>query len=149
MRRAVLAVSILGLAILGSRASLLAAQAGKDGRDTKANASPPPASKAPSRAARAPAFDVLLPVLGTQLAELPPGPGKATADAACLKCHSADILRQQRLNEKQWGANVTKMAGWGADVPDPSRDELIAYLVKNFGPDNDRFKPVVTRPSGR
>lgn len=134
MRRAVLVVAILGLG-----ASLLAAQAGKDDKG--------PAPKAPSKAA--PAFDVLLPVLGTQLAELPPGPGKATADAACLKCHSADILRQQRLNEKQWGANVTKMAGWGADVPDPQRDELIAYLVKNFGPDNDRFRPVVTRPAGR
>ena len=33
------------------------------------------------------------------------------------------------------------MAGWGADVPDAKRDELIAYLVKNFGPDNDRWKP--------
>ena len=41
------------------------------------------------------------------------------------------------------------MVGWGAEVPDAKRDELIAYLVKNFGPDNDRFKPVVTRPVGR
>ena len=105
---------------------------------------PPKAKPAP-----APAFDASLPVLGSQLAELPPGPGKTTADVACLKCHSADMLRQQRLNEKQWTANVVKMAGWGADVPEDKRDELIAYLVKNFGPDNDRFRPVVTRPAGR
>ena len=147
MRRAVLAVAILGFAILGLRASLLAAQAGKDDKGPAAKVSSKPTTRASSKAA--PAFDVLLPVLGTRLAELPPGPGKATADAACLKCHSADILRQQRLNEKQWGASVTKMAGWGADVPEPQRDELITYLVKNFGPDNDRFKPVVTRPAGR
>ena len=133
MRRAVLAA-----AILAAGASLLAAQAGKE-----------PKSRGETKAAPAPAFDESLPMLGTQLAELPAGPGKATADAACLKCHSADMLRQQRLNEKQWTANVTKMAGWGADVPDARRDELIAYFVKNFGPDNDRFKPVVTRPVGR
>jgi quinoprotein glucose dehydrogenase len=125
---------LLVVALLAAGASLLAQQ-------TKKPAKPKPAP--------APAFDESLPVLGTQLAELPPGPGKATADAACLKCHSADMLRQQRLNEKQWGAGVTKMVGWGADVPDAKRDELIAYLVKNFGPDNDRFKPVVTRPVGR
>lgn len=129
MRRAALAAAILGAA-----ASLFAAQGSKEPK---------------SKAAPAPAIDESLPILGSQLAELPAGPGKATADAGCLKCHSADVLRQQRLNEKQWTASVTKMAGWGADVPEARRDELIAYLVKNFGPDNDRFKPVVTRPAGR
>jgi cytochrome c5 len=129
VRRAVLAA-----AILAAGASLLAAQGGKEPK---------------SKTAPAPAFDESLPMLGTQLAELPAGAGKAAADAGCLKCHSADVLRQQRLNEKQWAASVTKMAGWGADVPEARRDELVAYLVKNFGPDNDRFKPVVTRPVGR
>ena len=46
-------------------------------------------------------------------------------------------------------ASLDKMIRWGADVPADKRDELIAYLVKNFGPDNDRFKPVVTRPVGK
>lgn len=120
---------------------LLAAGASLFAQQTRKPAKP--------KSASAPAFDESLPVLGTQLAELPAGPGKASADAGCLKCHSADILRQQRLNEKQWGASVTKMVGWGAEVPDAKRDELIAYLAKNFGPNNDRFKPVVTRPVGR
>ena len=113
------------------------------------------ASKKPKKRAKAKAkelpvnFDKTLPVLGTRLAELPPGEGKAVADQACLNCHSADMVRQQRLTEKQWTAEVTKMTGWGADVPDSKRDALLAYLVKNFGPDNDRFEPVVTRPVGR
>lgn len=94
-------------------------------------------------------FDVKLPVLGTRLAEFPPGEGKSLADQACLTCHSTDLVRQQRLTEKQWTATVTKMAGWGADVPESRKETLIAYLVKNFGPDNDRFEPVVTRPAGR
>lgn len=113
------------------------------------------ASKKPKKRAKAKAkelpvnFDKNLPVLGTRLAELPPGEGKAVADQACLNCHSADMVRQQRLTEKQWTAEVTKMTGWGAEVPDSKRDALLAYLVKNFGPDNDRFEPVVTRPVGR
>jgi hypothetical protein len=74
---------------------------------------------------------------------------EALADQGCVNCHSTDMIRQQRLNEKQWAASVTKMVGWGAEVPESGRDALIAYLVANFGPDNDRFEPVVTRPVGR
>ena len=94
-------------------------------------------------------FDVRLPVLGTRLAEFPPGEGKSVADSACLSCHSTDLVRQQRLTEKQWSANLTKMIGWGAEVPESKKETLLAYLVKNFGPDNDRFEPVITRPAGR
>lgn len=94
-------------------------------------------------------FDKSLPVLGTKYAQLPPGPMKGLADAACLTCHSADIVVQQRLTEKQWAAEVTKMAGWGAAVPEDRRAELVAYLLEHFGPDNTRWRPVVARPVGR
>ena len=40
------------------------------------------------------------------------------ADQACLACHAADLVCQQRLTEKQWAASVNKMIGWGADVPE-------------------------------
>jgi hypothetical protein len=94
-------------------------------------------------------FDKNLPVLGTRLTELPAGPSKALADTACLECHSADMIWQQHLTEKQWTATVTKMVGWGSQVPDEKKEALIAYLVENFGPNNDKFQPVVTRPVGR
>jgi hypothetical protein len=103
------------------------------------------ASKKPAT----PDFDESLPPLGMQLSELPEGAGKAIAAEACLKCHSADVLRQQRLDEKKWTASVNKMIGWGAEVPEAGKDELIRYLVKSFGPDNDRWKPLTTRPVGR
>ncbi|MCA1582587.1 MAG: hypothetical protein LC796_14590 [Acidobacteria bacterium] len=106
-------------------------------------------SPARSRPAAAPSFDPRLPILGTKLAEFPPGPAKAVADQACLACHSVDIVAQQRLTEKQWGAELTKMAGWGADFPADRREELLGYLVKNFGPDAAPWEPVVTRPTGR
>jgi mono/diheme cytochrome c family protein len=109
-------------------------------------------SKRKKRAARPAAaanFDTKLPVLGTKLTSFPPGTGKAIADSACLACHSADMAWQQRLTEKQWTAEVNKMAGWGAPVPEKQRAELVEYLVKNFGPENDAYQPVVTRPVGR
>lgn len=94
-------------------------------------------------------FDPRLPILGTRLAALPAGVGKSVAESACLSCHASDLVVQQHLTEKQWTAEVTKMAGWGADVPATRKDELIAYLVKNFGPEAPPFAPVETRPVGR
>ncbi|HKD18938.1 MAG TPA: hypothetical protein VKG23_13885 [Thermoanaerobaculia bacterium] len=90
-----------------------------------------------------------LPALGTQLGELPAGQMKPLADQACLHCHSADMIRQQRLTEKQWTAEIKKMAGWGAAVPEDQQAALVAYLVEHFGPDNDRFQPVAAQPAGR
>jgi quinoprotein glucose dehydrogenase len=90
-----------------------------------------------------------LPALGTELGELPAGPMKPLADQACLHCHSADMVWQQRLNEKQWTAEVNKMVGWGAVVPEDQKAALVAYLVEHFGPDNDRFRPVAAQPLGR
>jgi cytochrome c5 len=113
----------------------------------------PSASAAPKKKPRGkvvPAdFDVRLPVLGTQLAPLPEGEGKAIAEQACAQCHSSSMLLQQRLTEKQWSASVEKMMRWGAPLPADRKDALIAYLAAHFGPDNDRFAPTVTRPVGR
>jgi cytochrome c5 len=86
------------------------------------------------------------PQLGTTIAPFPAGPGKDVADQACLKCHSTDIVRQQKLSEKQWTASVTKMVGWGAEVPENRKDELVRYLTANFGPANAAFRPVVVQP---
>ena len=94
------------------------------------------------------AFDPKLPSLGTSFKPLPPGPGKDTAQQACLRCHSPDIIVQQRLGEKQWTAEVERMTKWGAVVPEAKKAGLVAYLRENFGPGNDRFAPVVTRPAG-
>ena len=102
---------------------------------------PGPSGKSPKGAS--------LPALGTRLGQFPAGPMKSVADQACLNCHSADMVCQQRLTQKQWSAEVTKMIGWGAVVPEERKDALVAYLLQNFGPDNDRFRPVVARPLGR
>jgi hypothetical protein len=99
--------------------------------------------------ASSPRFDPKLPILGTQLAPLPAGSGRAMVESQCLQCHSSDLLRQQRLTEKQWTAAVEKMIRWGAVVKDDQKPQLVAYLTKHFGPANAAFKPVTTRPVGK
>ncbi|MEO8383284.1 MAG: hypothetical protein ABI779_26745, partial [Acidobacteriota bacterium] len=82
----------------------------------------------------------VLPVPGTQFRSLPDGAGKAETEAACYACHSADMLVQQRLTEKQWTATVEKMTRWGAEVPPANKQPIIDYLSKRYGPGN-RFTP--------
>jgi len=86
-----------------------------------------------------------LPQPGTQFHSLPAGTGKQQTEAACLRCHSADMLAQQRLTEKQWTSAVEKMMRWGAVVTDKDKAAIIAYLSKHYGPDNKSFVPLKTK----
>jgi len=92
-------------------------------------------------------YDARLPVLGTKFHSLPSGTGKQLVEASCFPCHSADMLVQQRLTEKQWTAEVDKMIRWGAVIKESDKPAVVAYLVRNFGPAN-KFTPVRTRPAG-
>ena len=87
-----------------------------------------------------------LPPVGTKFKPLPPGRGKAQVESSCYPCHSADLLVQQRLTEKQWIATVDKMIRWGAVVKEEDKARMISYLVKNFGPAN-RFVPTKVQPA--
>jgi DMSO/TMAO reductase YedYZ molybdopterin-dependent catalytic subunit len=53
---------------------------------------------------------------------------------ACLTCHDGDVVRQQRLARGQWDAEINKMIGWGAKVPDEDRARLLEYLLSSYGP---------------
>jgi hypothetical protein len=86
-----------------------------------------------------------LPQAGTKFKTLPATAGQADVEAACYSCHSADLLAQQRLTEKQWTAVVEKMMRWGADVPPEKKSVIIRYLAKHFGP-SARFTPTKTAP---
>jgi len=87
-----------------------------------------------------------LPIAGTQIPLLPAGDARQLAQEHCLACHSADMLRQQRLTGPQWQAEVDKMQRWGAEIRDEDKNALAQYLLTHFGPDNDRFKPIVASP---
>lgn len=53
---------------------------------------------------------------------------------SCLACHDDDVISQQRLTRAQWDAEINKMVGWGAKVPDQERSVLLDYLAGRFGP---------------
>ena len=71
--------------------------------------------------------------------QLPAGAAKEKAAAACLTCHEARIIVQQRLSSAAWAKEVDKMTKWGAEVDPKDRDALIEYLSANFGPDQPAY----------
>jgi hypothetical protein len=93
------------------------------------------------------AIFLALPLLGTSFKQLPPGAERAKVEASCYACHSADLIVQQRLTDKQWTATIEKMIRWGAVVKDDEKAPMIAYLAKHFGLEN-RFTPTKTKPVG-
>ena len=74
--------------------------------------------------------------------QLPAGSAKEKAEAACLTCHEARIIVQQRLSKAAWTKELDKMIKWGAEVDSKDHDALIDYLTANFGPD----QPAYTAP---
>jgi hypothetical protein len=73
--------------------------------------------------------------------DLPAGPMQAKATTACLECHEARIILQQRLSKAAWAREVDKMVKWGAVVETADHDSLIDYLSANFGPDQPAYEP--------
>ena len=70
---------------------------------------------------------------------LPAGPMQEKAGAACLSCHEARIIVQQRLSKAAWTKEMDKMTKWGAEVDPQDRDVLIDYFSANFGPDQPPY----------
>jgi len=54
------------------------------------------------------------------------------ARTACMECHDARIILQQRLSKATWAKEIDKMTKWGAVVNSADRDALIEYLSVNF-----------------
>jgi hypothetical protein len=76
-----------------------------------------------------------MPQLRAQAPDLPSGPAQAKVRTACLECHDASIIVQQRLSKAAWTKEVDKMIKWGALVDAADRDSFIDYLSTNFPPD--------------
>jgi DMSO/TMAO reductase YedYZ molybdopterin-dependent catalytic subunit len=62
-----------------------------------------------------------------------PAPPPVSARQACLVCHEADLIDQQKLTPQQWEKEVDKMVRWGAKVKPADREQILNWLVQ-FGP---------------
>lgn len=78
---------------------------------------------------------------------LPSGSMQAKATTACLECHDARIILQQRLSKAGWTREVDKMMKWGALVEASDREPLIDYLNVNFGVDQAPYQPTRLAPA--
>jgi hypothetical protein len=82
----------------------------------------------------------LNPASGFFAADLPPGAMQAKARTACLECHEARIILQQRLSKAAWTKEVDKMIKWGAIVDKADHDALIDYLNTSFPVDKPPYE---------
>lgn len=60
--------------------------------------------------------------------------GQAVYKRACLTCHDADIIEQQKLTPIGWTRSVEKMMRWGATVSEADKQPLVDYLASRFPP---------------
>jgi len=77
----------------------------------------------------------------------PPGHARETIERTCIMCHGPDFLPNKQWDEEQWNNAINLMQNpednAGARlVPGTfakgEREELVAYLVRNFGPDSKK-----------
>ena len=88
----------------------------------------------------------------------PPGPGKQVAEQVCMICHGENFLPTRPANEAVWNGRIGHMAGDALAQRDgrsyaegllssrnsvfpfsrQDRADLLAYMVKNFGPEAKR-----------
>ena len=83
-----------------------------------ANFGPKPAASHPTAQNQAPA----------------PSAAEGTYKRACVVCHDADIIEQQKLSKTGWTRSVEKMMRWGASVTEAEKEPLVDYLAGRFPP---------------
>src|SRR5438876_4974928 len=84
-----------------------------------------------------------------QSPDLPAGALKQKARTACMECHDAHIIVQQRLDRKAWTKEVDKMIRWGAVVDPNERASFIDYFSTHFGTHPEEAAPASAKPKGR
>lgn len=65
---------------------------------------------------------------------LPAGPGSATVQRVCSKCHNITVVTARRLSEAGWENVVENMISRGAAASPDEQEEVVSYLAANFGP---------------
>ena len=66
--------------------------------------------------------------------QFPDGPGKDTTLQICRNCHDPEVIVGHRQGRDEWVATIQKMITSGAEGTPEQFEEILDYLVKNFGP---------------
>ena len=70
-------------------------------------------------------------VAAAQATPIPQTPGWDLV-MRCVMCHSVEIAVQQRLGPQGWSDTLDRMIKYGAPIPPPDKDILMAYLLRHF-----------------
>ena len=65
---------------------------------------------------------------------LPPGEHMPLVLGACIPCHSAEMVAQQRLDRATWEAIVDRMMTYGAPITPETRPLILEYLASRLAP---------------
>jgi hypothetical protein len=65
----------------------------------------------------------------------PPGPGRDVFVRVCTRCHEAVNSSKLRLTRREWQGKVYAQADRGAEATGEELDQIVDYLVRNFGAD--------------
>jgi cytochrome c5 len=65
---------------------------------------------------------------------LPEGEGKKILESACTSCHTLDLVTDKKWTRQEWQDDIQEMVDLGASLTKKQTDDLVDYLVKNFGP---------------
>ena len=82
-------------------------------------------------------FPILLLFFATLMmaSDLPDGKGKDVVETACSECHSLERIKAERRDEEGWNSLIHEMIENGAAINGNDMPVIVAYLVKNFGPE--------------
>jgi len=64
---------------------------------------------------------------------VPEGKGMDIFQISCMSCHDDGPVAALKRDRAAWARQVDRMIQWGAYVPSARKNELIDYLVANFG----------------
>jgi len=65
--------------------------------------------------------------------QLPDGPGKAITVRMCASCHEIKVVTAKRMSRQRWELSVDQMVSRGATGTDEEIEQVVEYLVTNFG----------------
>jgi hypothetical protein len=73
---------------------------------------------------------------GTGSSVFPAAPERDLVARACTACHAPELVIAKRHTPEEWDDIIAKMVDRGAQANEAEQLQILAYLVRFFGPTN-------------
>jgi len=78
----------------------------------------------------------LMLIAGNGSSVFPAAPERDLVARACTACHAPELVVAKRHTPEEWDDIIAKMVDRGAQANDAEQQQILAYLVRFFGPTN-------------